>query len=249
MNRHTRWGTVLATVQHRQVSQVIAVGAALVMSLIGIYVQAIIYGLIAVLVVLMVMGIRTYVSLNRTKQELAREDGPEPLSAAAVQRVQTVITPFDSIPKGRPAPVVSLIDHLPQLRDIRLVVSPDVPGATTGVQRRDELTAWLTANRPHLSVDVQLLDARVSPFNFDEAEVGRLAHSFEACKALPGVVVDVTGGTKVMSIACMKAAESAALPVTYLIQPPAEGRHDGFYGLTLLTDPDAALGGDERGPS
>lgn len=237
-----RWGTVVASVQQRQMTQVLAVAGGLVMSLIGLYAEWAAYGLIGVLVVAVGIGIRNYGALRRVSRELSRDDVPETLAPEALARITTLVTPFDEIrPGARPAPVMAMVDHLPHLRNIRLVVVPDAGGSTRGTDRRASLEAWLAAYRPHLAIDVQLLDARVSPFTFGDGEDTRLAHALAAAKSLGGLAVDVTGGTKVMSITAIRAAEAASAPVTYLVQPPADQPKDGFYGITLLSDPEGSL--------
>ena len=221
-------------------------GGGLIMSLIGIYVEWVLYGLVLVLIAAIVLGANNYAVLRRTSVAWSREDVPETLSAEATASITTLVTPFDTIPTtGRPAPVMTMVDHLPRLQNLRLLVTPDTVGSVPGVDRRDALIHWLATHRPHLAIDVQLLDARVSPFAFCEGEDVRLSHALSAAKSLGGVVVDVTGGTKVMSIVALRAAEAAAVPVTYLVQPPAGQPTDSFYGMTLLSDPEAMFQGSE----
>lgn len=177
------------------------------------------------LLIVMLFYFRREFRLNATKIDHAV--AARITNESLIESVVCTVPPTVGSPSaGREAAVQTLIRQLPALRSIRVICSDTVdPGPLTM-----SLRTWATSLGR--SVDIDATSGRLNKDELKDDEIRRIA---DELRSLPedGLVVDVTGGTKAMTLAAFQAAKEAGLPVTYLIQ-----RDSGYGGLSSLSDPD-----------
>lgn len=220
-------------------------GVTVLLTIFGQASELLTYALIALIIAAVGAWVWNYVTFRRQAKLALAVEHPTALSADQGLRIQTVVSAFDmlKVPGGpqRTSPVITLLQHLPTVGRVRLVMSPDIAGQPTADQRAEELRSWLATGLPGRSIDLKVLDARLPAEAFDDEASTSLGHALESLRHLPGLVIDITAGTKPMSITLQRAAETANLPVTYLLQPTPGQQATAFHGLTLLADPEGAF--------
>lgn len=187
----------------------------------------------------LVLYIRDAVRFQRQARRLRVEERPSMMDPENVARLQSVVTVLADVkpPTGkRPPPVISLVQNLPNVSTVRLVMSPDVTSAEADA-RVVELKQLATTMFAGRVVDIKPMDVRLPAQAFDEVAELSLCNALLGMKQLPGLFVDITAGSKPMSITLTRAAENAEVPVTYMPQPPLGSSDTSFRGVTLLSDP------------
>lgn len=228
------------------VSLLLGLGA----TLLGLSFPALVGVAVSAIVLLIAFTVWNYVRLRSRTRQIDQAWQVIALDRSRYDHVHTLVSTFDRlVPPAkdvRPSAIITLLQHLAGVTTVRLVMSPDASGRETASERVAALSAWLGANlgRP---VELSMLDVRVPDGSFDERVSKQLSHAFEGLKQLPGLCVDVTAGTKPMSITMMRAAEEAELPVTYLPQSPRGPKDPTFHGITVLSDPPGLFAGEGAG--
>lgn len=236
---------VVTAWRQQSVVGLVALSSTLIFTVLGQWIDIASWLTVAALSVTVVALAWQTVKFWRRARQVTQVEHPAAISLDEARPIRSLVCVFHILRTPRkgalPSPVISLLQHLPQVEAVRLVMSPDVDGQPAADERVQHLMSWLQSNMPDRSVDIKLLDVRVPPDRFDDSSGNRLYHALEGLKDLPGLCVDITGGSTVMSLILMRAAEQANLPVTYLIQPAIGQSVTAFYGLTLLSDPDGWL--------
>lgn len=143
-----------------------------------------------------------------------------------IKSIVCTIPPINATKQnGQEATVQTLIRQLPTLRSVRVICSTTVDLGVETVALR----AWAATLDRTVTIDAISLQ-----INKDELKDGEIKQLSEELRSLAadGLVVDVTGGTKTMTLVAFEAAQEARLPVTYMIQ-----RDNGYGGLSSLSDP------------
>lgn len=172
------------------------------------------------------------------RQEIRYRAADEPADSSMVRIhdtswITTLVCPVTlSVPlRDRPEAVQSLVQNLGHVRRVRMVFSD----RSDPEPSKDAFRAWL-AGRLGREVEVDSLAHRPQAYQLSTDDVTALAAELSAYPN-DGLVVDITGGTKVMTLALHQAATRAGLPVTYVVQ-----RDDARWGgLTVVSDPEHVL--------